>query len=122
MCALYPGSETLPAVADLDVDGYLDRFRKDAVFPLRAGIVLAALIFALTPIITLGIPLPSFLLPRRLLDKHAHKVVGHSFYLVRQPVFILKMVAGMCWGEHPKVRECFHLAPYPADPRTRRMP
>jgi hypothetical protein len=45
-------------------------------------------------------------------------VTGHRIYLVRQTVFLLKMVAGLCWGAHPDVRARLALRAYPADPGT----
>ncbi|MBC7173124.1 MAG: hypothetical protein H5U40_11875, partial [Polyangiaceae bacterium] len=54
--------------------------------------------------------------PRGLRDRHALRIAGTRVYLVRQAVFLLKMFAGLCWGQHPSVRRAMHLSPYAADP------
>ncbi len=118
MCAVYPRTEHLPGVADADLDGFLRRYRREASALLWAGLVLGAVVFTITPLFTVGWPLPSLLLPRRVLDRHAERVMGHRVYLLRQSVFLLKMVAGLCWGSHPAVRKIWALPPYPADPGT----
>ncbi|MCC6810772.1 MAG: hypothetical protein IT381_25310 [Deltaproteobacteria bacterium] len=114
--ALYPRTETLPGVIDTDIDGFLRRFRKESNGLLWLGLVAGTLIFTATPLITVFLPLPSFLLPRRLLDKHADRIASHRVYLLRQAIVVVKMAAGLCWGAHPKVRAAFALPPYPDEP------
>ena len=114
--ALYPRTETLPGVIDTDLDGFLVRFRRESNGLLWLGLVAGTLVFTLTPLITVYLPLPSFLLPRRLLDKHADRIASHRFYLLRQAIVVVKMAGGLCWGAHPKVRAAFALPPYPEEP------
>jgi hypothetical protein len=64
------------------------------------------------------VPVPAFLLPAGMRDRHARKIAGTSFYLVRQSIFLLKLAAGLCWGAHPEVRKRFALPPLPDDPGT----
>lgn len=118
MCALYPGSPTLPSLADTGIDAFLRRYRRESSLLVWSGLVLGTLVFTFAPLITIGVPLPSFLLPRRALDRYAMKVAGHPVYLVRQTVMLVKMVAGLCWGSHPDVRKLFGLPAYPVDPGT----
>lgn len=118
MRALMPCTEVLPGIAETEVDGFLLRMRLEADCLYWLGLVVGAVVFASTPLITVGLPLPAFWLPRKLLDRHAERVVSHRLYLVRQAVFLVRLSAGMCWGGDPAVRSRFGLAPYPADPGT----
>ena len=116
MRALYPRTDALPGLEDTDDDAFLARYRREASPLLWLGLGVAALVFAATPLLTVYVPLPSFLLPRRLLDRHAHRVTYLPVYLLRQAVFLLKLTAGLCWASHPAVRGQMAMAPYPADP------
>ena len=113
---LYPRTEHFPGIADFDDTAFIARFRRESSGLLWLGVVAGMVLYVLTPIFTVFVPLPSFWLPARLRDRHARKIVGARFYLPRQAVFLLKMVAGLCWGAHPSVRQKLGLPPYPADP------
>ena len=118
MCTMMPRTETLPGIADTDLDGFLRRMRTDAEPLYWLGLVLGAVVFALTPLITIGVPLPAFLLPRGLLEKHAERALSHRVYVLRQGVMLVRLSAGMCWGADPGVRARFDLPPYGPDPGT----
>jgi hypothetical protein len=118
MCALYPRTDALPGMEDTDVQGFLRRYRREATSLMWLGLLLGTAIFVWTPLMTVYVPLPSFLLPRSLLDKHAHAITGTRLYLLRQGVFLLKLAAGLCWGSDPAVRARMAMAPYPVDPGT----
>ena len=118
MRALYPRTEALPGIEDTDLAGFLDRYRRESTTLMWLGLWLGTLVFIWTPILTVYLPLPSFLLPGRLLDRHAHRVNDSRIYLIRQAVFLVKLAAGLCWGGDPEVRARFALAPYPEDPGT----
>ena len=68
-----------------------------------------------TPLFTVGLPLPACLLPGKLLARHSERILSHRVYVLRQAVFLLRLSAGMCWGADEHVRATFALAPYPAD-------
>jgi hypothetical protein len=116
MIAMMPRTKTLPGIADTDLDGFLRKLRAEATPLYWIGLVLAAVVFTITPILTVGVPLPAFWLPKELLAKHSDRVLSHRLYLVRQAVFLLRVSAGLCWGADERVRACFALAPYPVDP------
>jgi hypothetical protein len=118
MAALYPRTESFPGVADCGLDTFLVKFKRDSTVMLWSGIVLGAIVFHLTPILTVYVPLPAFLLPANLLDKHAERILSTRLYLVRQIVFLVKLIAGLCWGTHPDIRKRFALSAYPEDPAT----
>ncbi len=118
MSALFPRSRDWPGIVDTGVDEFLVRFMRDAPISLRVGVRLGAFVFMFFPLITIGIPLPSFLLPAKTLDRYAAKISSHPIYLVRQAVFLVKMVAGLCWAAHPTMRKNFALPAYPPDPGT----
>jgi hypothetical protein len=118
MCAMMPRTLALPGIADTDVDGFLRRLRNDSHPIYWTGLVLGAVLFAITPLITVGIPVPAFLLPRALLERHTDRVLSHPLYLIRQAAYLVRLSAGMCWGADSAVRARFQLAPYPPDPGT----
>lgn len=118
MRALYPRTEALPGIEDTEPRAFLRQYRREASTLIVLGLVLGAMAFAWSPIVTVYWPLPSFLLPRAVLDRHAMRVGGSRIYLLRQSIFLVKLAAGMCWGQHPRVRERFALSPYPDDPGT----
>ena len=116
MCDLMPRTEALPGLADTDIDGFLRRMRRESHLIYWLGLVSGAVTYTLTPLLTVGVPLPAFLLPARLRAEHARRVCDAGPYLIRQTVFLLRLSAGMCWGQDPRVRAHFALAPYPPDP------
>ena len=118
MKALYPRTDALPGIEDCDPAGFLARYRRESSTLMWLGLVLGTMVFVSTPLLTVYLPLPSFLLPKTLLDRHAFRVTYSRVYLVRQAVFLVKLAAGMCWGQDPEVRRRFALAPYPDDPGT----
>lgn len=118
MCALMPRSAELPGIEDTDVDGYLEHLSREADLIFRLGLYLGALVFAFTPLLTIRVPLPSFLLGPRQRSRHAERIVDNDHYLLRQAVFLVRLNAGLCWGADPGVRAYFALSPYPPDPGT----
>lgn len=118
MCAMYPRTPELPGMEDTDVSGFLKRYQRDSTFLMWLGLVAGTWVFVWTPLLTVYLPVPSFVLPRSLLDRHAHRITSTSLYFVRQAIFLVKLAAGLCWGADPEVRARFAMAPYPADPGT----
>ncbi len=118
MRTMMPRAAGLPGVEDCDLDAFLHRMQNDAEDLYWMGVVLGAITFAFTPIFTVFIPLPAFLLPKALLEKHAERILASRVYLLRQAVFLLRLSAGMCWGADPAVRAKFALGPYGPDPGT----
>ena len=119
--ALYPALNDTPSVAELDLDDFLVRYKRECPLLMWIGMVAGALVFTATPLLTVGIPLPSFLLPKAALDRHAHRIASHRWYKLRQLVMVLKMAGGMCWGQSAQVRGQYNLDPYPPDPGTWRQ-
>ncbi len=118
MRAMMPRSASLPGIEDTELDAFLRQLRRECEPLYWTGLVAGAVVFALTPLLTVGVPLPAFLLPRRLLERHGERLVGSKNYTLRQAAFLVRLSAGMCWGRDPKVRARFALAPYPVDPGT----
>jgi hypothetical protein len=118
MCALYPRTATLPGLEDCGVDDFLERFQRESPLLMWVGVLAGALVFHLTPLFTVFVPLPAFLLPASLLDRHASRIAGSDWYLVRQAIFLVKFPCGLCWGAHPEVRKRLALSAYPDDPGT----
>lgn len=118
IAALFPAHGEVPGVAELDLDAFLLRYKRESPLLLWVGLHLGALVFTLSPLLTIGWPLPSVLLPARALDRHAHAATTHPWYLLRQLVLLLKVAGGLCWGQHPRVRALHAVAPYSPDPGT----
>jgi hypothetical protein len=118
MCTMMPRTDALPGIADTDLDGFLRKLRAESESLYWLGLVLGAVVFAITPLITIGVPLPAFFLPKGLLGRHADRMLAHRIYIVRQSAALVRLSAGMCWGADNAVRARFNLPPYGADPGT----
>ena len=116
--ACYPRVDGLPGIADCDLDAYVRQLRREMSPLFSIGFYLGVVLFHLSPILTVFVPLPAFLLPRKLLDRHAYKAATTRLYTLRQCTFMVKMAAGLHWGAHPKVREALDQRLLPADPGT----
>ena len=116
--AVMPSGCGVPGVGDGELRAFMVEYLEGMNGVSKVGLVLGALLFVLCPVITIGVPLPSFLLPRPWLNRYANRVVSHPVYLIRQGVTVLKMVSGLCWGKDPEVRRALNLDPYPDDPRS----
>lgn len=116
--AMFPRHSELPGVADTGINTYIQEFMSETNWMTWLGVVASSLLFMCTPLFTVGRPVPAWFLSQRTLDRHAAKLASHPFYLLRQSMFIIKMVAGFCWGAHPNIRAHFHMDPYPSDPGT----
>ncbi len=116
--AIFPPTEALPGVAETDLRAFLRDLKANAPPLMRLGLFAATLVFMITPIITVYLPVPAFLLRGRLLERHVTKLVSHRVYVIRQVVFLLKMVGGLCWGEHADARRRLGRPELPADPRS----
>lgn len=121
MCAFYPRTDALPGLEDTGIDAFLVQFRRETTFIMWLGVLAGAAVYHLSPIITIFVPLPALLLTKRLRDAHAHKLGGHSIYIVRQTAMLVKLPAGLCWGRDPVVRAKFALPALPPDPDTWRL-
>jgi hypothetical protein len=121
MVAFFPRVDPLPGLAELGVDEKIAGLRRESTLLLWTGIVAAAIFFQLSPILTVHRPWPAVLLSEEQLDTHAFKLATHRAYLVRQIVMLLKLMAGIFWGESPEIRAFLHLPAYPPDPGTRRL-
>jgi hypothetical protein len=115
---LYPRTDVLPGVEDCDLDAFLLRFQREAKPLIWLGVVAGSLLFHVTPLFTVHVPLPAGLLSPRLADLHAERIAGSRIYLVRQSIFLVKFAAGLAWGADAKVRARFALPPLPEDPGT----
>ncbi len=116
--AMYPTSEHFPGAMELGFRAWLDQFAREVPWLMWVGAVLGALVFQITPILTVRRPVPAVLLSRARLDEHAWRLAGHPIYLVRQANFLVKMIGGLFWGSQPVIRARIGLPPYPADPGT----
>ena len=114
----YPRTPAMPGIEDCALDEHLALLKRESPFLIWFGMVMGAVLFHVTPILTVYVPLPAFLLPARLKDRHASRIYGSRIYLLRQAVFLVKLCAGMCWGADPEVRKRLALPPLGKDPGT----
>lgn len=117
----YPRTESLPGAADCALDEHLARFKRESCTLIWLATLAGAVLFQLTPLLTVYLPLPAFLLPASLQDKHALRIQASRIYLLRQAVFLVKLCAGLCWGADPEVRRRLALVPLAPDPGTWRV-
>lgn len=117
LAAVFPSTDRLPGLDRLDTDATLAEFMA-APAVIRAGLLGSTLAFLLCPLLTIGWPLPAFLLPRDALDRHAAAMSSSRIYLLRQAMLMLKTVGGVLWGGHPEVRAKLGLPLYGPDPGT----
>ena len=118
MCAMMPPTAALPGVADTDIDAFVRKYRAETNWMMWLGLLGGSFVVLVTPVITVGLPVPGFLLSKKRLELHVSRIAMSRIYTFRQAVFLVKMGAGMCWAAHPSVRERLGLPPYPADPGT----
>jgi hypothetical protein len=118
MCTMMPRTDALPGIADTDLDGFLGKMKQESEPLYWLGLVLGAVVFALTPLLTIGVPLPAFFLSEGLLHRHTEKILSHPIYTIRQAAMLVRLSAGMCWGQDNGVRAKFDLPPYGPDPGT----
>ena len=97
MVTFYPRTETFPGIEDTGLDDFIVRFRQESSWLFWLGIVCGTAIFHATPLLTVFLPVPAFVLPARLREKHAQRIVSSRIYLLAQAVFLLKLTAGLCW-------------------------
>lgn len=123
MCDMMPSAAGLPALADAGVDTFLAQLRRETSGLVWLGLVAGAALYVVTPVFTLGVPLPSMWLSAQQRDRHAERITSTDVYLLRQAVFLVKMYACMCWGQDADVRRGLSVLPYPqgADPGTFRV-
>jgi hypothetical protein len=121
MVALFPRTADLPGLADLGVDAKIAMLRRESTRLFWVGIVFASLFFQVSPILTLRRPWLAHFLSDDELDRHTHELATHPVYLVRQLMMLLKVMAGVFWGESPEIRAFIHLPAYGEDPKTRRV-
>lgn len=113
-----PPTAGLPGVADTGLAPFVSQLRRESGWTFWLGILGSTALFVVSPIFTVWLPVPSFLLSSRLLDQHATRLATSRSYLARQAMILLKSAAGMCWGSDPAVRKIFALEPYAAEPGT----
>jgi hypothetical protein len=121
MVAFFPKTADLPGLAELGVSEKIAMLRRESTLLFWTGIVGAAVFFQISPILTLRRPWIAAFLSEDDLDRHAHALATYPVYLVRQAVMLLKMVAGIFWGESAEIRAFIHLPAYGEDPKTRRI-
>jgi len=116
--AIFPPTDALPGVADTGLAAFLRDLHATAPLAMRFGLWLATVLYMITPLFTVWLPVPAFVLRGRLLERHTARLCASRFYAIRQLVYLLKMIGGLCWGEHAEVRKRFGRPPLEPDPRT----
>ena len=115
LAVVFPSTPQLPGLDAIDSKPFIRQLHSEAPFTIRATLLASVLLFNLTPLLTLGIPLPAFLLSKARVDEHAQRLSGSPVYLLRQIMLMLKTIGGLCWGAAPTVREKLTMAAYAED-------
>jgi hypothetical protein len=115
---ILPANGALPGLESVDLDAFLVGLLKDSPLVMRLALFLSVMLFVFSTPITLFLPWPSLWLPKGLRARHTARLAQHPIYLVRQTMTMLKMIAGMAWGQDPAIRELLHLRAYEPDPAT----
>ena len=113
-----PSGGQLKGIGETDLDGFLDRWNREAPPAFRLGLLAGSALVMAAPVVTVGIPLPANALSQRQRDEHIYKLSMHRIYMVRQVAFIVKMVAGLAWGQDPDVRNDCGVVATGDDPGT----
>jgi len=114
-----PSGGRLKGIGETDLDGFLDHWDEEAPAVFRFGLVAGSALVMASPVVTIGVPLPATALSPDKRDEHIYKLSMFPFYPVRQAAFIVKMVAGLAWGQDPDVRrDCGLRNPEVKDPGT----
>lgn len=121
LIASVPRYQDLPGIADTKVEAFLEKLQAEAPGTFYLGLRVASIIFVLSPLLTVGIPLPAQWLSKSKLNKHAEKISESPIMLIRQMMMVQKMMAGLCWGEDEKVRAYYGMEPYQENPGTWRQ-
>lgn len=116
--ATFPTTGKLPGLDILDPAPFLRTFTREAPLLIRGMLYLSLLVVLLTPLLTVGIPLPAVWLSPSRLEKHLHRLAHHRIYLLRQTMLMVKTVGGLAWGAHPQVRGALGIPAYAPDPGT----
>ena len=120
LVAFFPRVDDLPGLAELGVEAQIVALRRESTLLFWTGIVAASVFFQLSPILTVRRPWPAVFLDDDQLDAHAHALATSRVYLLRQIIVLLKLTAGIFWGQSPEIRATLSLPAYAADPGTRR--
>ncbi len=115
LARVFPSTAALPGLDAIDTKPFIRQLAREAPFTIRATMWASVLLFNLTPLLTLGIPLPAFLLSPARVDLHAQRLSGSPIYLLRQIVLMLKTIGGLAWGAMPEVRGRLTMPIYPED-------
>lgn len=115
---ILPPKGALPGLESVDVNTFLRDFTRDAPLLMRVALFLSVMVFIFSTPITLFLPWPALWLPKSARARHTVRLANHPIYVVRQTMTMLKMVAGMAWGQDPAIRERLNLKAYDPDPGT----
>ncbi|MBM4342457.1 MAG: hypothetical protein FJ100_03655 [Deltaproteobacteria bacterium] len=116
--AAFPSTARVPGLDRLDSRPFLRQLLRQAPWTLWFGAVGSAIAWQVTPVLTIGWPVPAAMLPAAARDRHANAMSGHGLYLVRMAMVMIKTVGGLYWGAAPEVRTALGLPLYGTDPAT----
>ncbi len=112
---IFPTTAGLPGLDAIDARPLIRQLTAEAPFTIRATLWVSVLLFQVTPLLTLGIPLPARWLSDARVDEHAQRLSVSNVYLLRQIMLMLKTIGGLCWGAAPEVRQKLSMPMYEAD-------
>ena len=112
---IFPSTAGLPGLDTIDSKPLIRSIIGEAPPTIRLTLWVSVLLFQVTPLLTLGIPLPARWLSADAVDRHAQRLAGSNFYLLRQIMLMLKTIGGLAWGAAPEVRQKLNMPLYAED-------
>lgn len=112
---IFPSTAAIPGLDVIDSKPMIRQLTAEAPITIRVTLWVSVLLFQVTPLLTLGIPLPARWLSDARVDAHAQRLATSNIYLLRQIMLMLKTIGGLCWGAAPDVRQKLTLPLYEAD-------
>lgn len=105
-----------PLDVALAVAAFLDRYLRRV--PFQAALGLRVVVWAVTwlPVLFIGVPLPAHRLSHDTRLRYVRRWQTSRVYFLREGFYLLKAIALMGWGEHPRVRARLGLPSHAARP------
>ncbi len=112
MNEVMPPHDGMPGIIDTNAEAFLKEFKKNAHPIMRLGFWASVWVYVLSPVFTVYIPLPAFLLSEKKRFQHMEIYSNSHSFVFSQLWLLQKMITGMCWGMDDKVRAYYGYQPY----------
>lgn len=118
MSVTMPAHDGIPGANDTKIDAFLDEFGANAHPIIRLGFYASVFIFIFSPLFTVKLPVPIFILSKAKRDLHIKRYSESPNMIFSQLWMLQKMIVGLCWGMDESVRAYYNYEPLLGDPGT----